>query len=41
MSPEANKQTCRDHFKAFLARDAAWMEKRVAKPACDRPRPRF
>ncbi|MGJ4931129.1 ester cyclase [Bradyrhizobium sp. HKCCYLS2038] len=28
---ETNKQICRDYFKAFLARDAAWMEKHVAK----------
>ena len=31
MSLETNKQICRDYFKAFLARDAAWMEKHVAK----------
>jgi len=30
MSLEANKQICREYFKAFLARDAAWMEKHVA-----------
>ncbi|CAL78531.1 conserved hypothetical protein, NTF2-like Superfamily protein [Bradyrhizobium sp. ORS 278] len=31
MMSETNKQICRDYFKAFLARDAAWMEKHVAK----------
>ncbi|GLH79969.1 hypothetical protein SSBR45G_48780 [Bradyrhizobium sp. SSBR45G] len=31
MTSETNKQICRDYFKAFLARDAAWMEKHVAK----------
>jgi predicted ester cyclase len=31
MSLDANKQICREYFKAFLARDAAWMEKHVAK----------
>src|SRR6476620_1390270 len=31
MSLDANKQTCREYFKAFLARDAAWLEKHVAK----------
>ncbi|CCD99489.1 ester cyclase [Bradyrhizobium sp. STM 3809] len=30
MTSETNKQICRDYFKAFLARDAAWMEKHVA-----------
>lgn len=27
---EANKQLCRDYFKAFLARDTAWMERHIA-----------
>lgn len=27
---EANKQICRDYFKAFLARDTAWMAKHIA-----------
>ena len=31
MSLDANKETCREYFKAFLARDAAWIEKHVAK----------
>jgi steroid delta-isomerase-like uncharacterized protein len=31
MSLDANKQICREYFKAFLAGDAAWMEKHVAK----------
>ena len=31
MTLDANKQICRDYFKAFLARDAGWMEKHVAK----------
>jgi predicted ester cyclase len=31
MTPDANKQICRDYFKAFLTRDAGWMEKHVAK----------
>ncbi|MGJ4949770.1 ester cyclase [Bradyrhizobium sp. HKCCYLS20291] len=31
MTSETNKQICRDYFKAFLARDAAWMGKHVAK----------
>jgi steroid delta-isomerase-like uncharacterized protein len=31
MSLDANKQICREYFKAFLARDVAWMEKHVAK----------
>jgi predicted ester cyclase len=26
---EANKQICRDYFKAFLARDTAWMAKHI------------
>jgi predicted ester cyclase len=31
MSLDANKQVCREYFKAFLARDGAWMQKHVAK----------
>lgn len=31
MTTDTNKQICRDYFKAFLARDAGWMEKRVSK----------
>jgi hypothetical protein len=31
MTTDTNKQICRDYFKAFLARDAGWMEKHVAK----------
>ncbi len=27
---ERNKQICRDYFKAFLARDTAWMAKHIA-----------
>ena len=27
---EQNKQICRDYFKAFLARDTAWMAKHIA-----------
>ena len=27
---EANKQLCRDYFKAFLARDTAWMAEHIA-----------
>jgi hypothetical protein len=27
---EANKQICRDYFKAVLARDTAWMAKHIA-----------
>jgi predicted ester cyclase len=27
---EQNKQTCRDYFQAFLARDTAWMAKHIA-----------
>lgn len=27
---EANKQICRDYFKAFLARDSAWMHEHIA-----------
>ena len=27
---EANKKICRDYFKAFLARDTAWMAKHIA-----------
>ena len=27
---ETNKQVCRDYFKAFLARDTAWMAKHIA-----------
>ena len=27
---EANKQLCRDYFKAFLAGDAAWWDKHIA-----------
>ena len=27
---EANKQTCRDYFQAFLARDTAWMARHIA-----------
>jgi predicted ester cyclase len=27
---EANKQTCRDYFKAFLARDTGWMARHIA-----------
>jgi len=27
---EKNKQTCRDYFQAFLARDTAWMAKHIA-----------
>ena len=30
MSLDANKQTCRDYFKAFLAGDRAWLERHVA-----------
>lgn len=30
MSLESNKQLCRDYFKAFLARDTAWMERHIA-----------
>jgi len=30
MSVESNKQLCRDYFRAFLARDSAWMERHVA-----------
>ena len=30
MSVDANKQLCRDYFKAFLARDTAWMDKHIA-----------
>lgn len=26
----ANKQLCRDYFKAFLARDTGWMERHIA-----------
>jgi predicted ester cyclase len=28
---DTNKQICRDYFKAFLTRDAGWMQKHVAK----------
>ncbi len=31
MTAETNTQICRDYFQAFLARDAAWMEKHVAR----------
>ena len=31
MTSDTNKQICRDYFKAFLTRDAGWMEKHVAK----------
>lgn len=27
---EINKQTCRDYFQAFLARDTAWMARHIA-----------
>ncbi len=27
---DANKQLCRDYFKAFLARDTAWMTEHIA-----------
>ncbi|MGA1317832.1 MAG: ester cyclase, partial [Rubrivivax sp.] len=27
---EANKQLCRDYFKAFLARDTEWMSRHIA-----------
>ena len=27
---ETNKQICRDYFKAFLARDTAWMAEYIA-----------
>jgi predicted ester cyclase len=27
---ETNKQLCRDYFKAFLARDTAWMARHIA-----------
>ena len=30
MTPDINKQICRDYFKAFLARDAGWMEKHLS-----------
>ena len=30
MSQEANKQLCRDYFRAFLARDTAWMAQHIA-----------
>ena len=30
MSLEANKQLCRDYFKAFLAGDTGWMKKHIA-----------
>ena len=30
MSLEANKQLCRDYFRAFLGRDTAWMERHIA-----------
>jgi len=30
MSLESNKQLCRDYFKAFLARDATWMDRHIA-----------
>lgn len=30
MSLEANKQLCRDYFKAFLAGDTAWMKRHIA-----------
>jgi hypothetical protein len=30
MSLEANKQLCRDYFKAFLVRDTAWMQRHIA-----------
>lgn len=30
MSLESNKQLCRDYFKAFLARDTAWMQRHIA-----------
>ena len=28
---ETNKQICRDYFRAFLARDTAWMAKHIAQ----------
>ena len=31
MNLDANKQLCRDYFKAFLVRDTAWMERHIAK----------
>ncbi|GAC1559934.1 MAG: hypothetical protein NVS2B5_23480 [Beijerinckiaceae bacterium] len=31
MTTDTNKQICRDYFKAFLERDAGWMEKHVAR----------
>lgn len=27
---DTNKQICRDYFKAFLARDTAWMDRHIA-----------
>lgn len=30
MNLEANKQLCRDYFKAFLSRDTAWMQRHIA-----------
>jgi predicted ester cyclase len=30
MDLEANKQLCRDYFKAFLARDTGWMAEHIA-----------
>jgi predicted ester cyclase len=30
MSLEANKQLCRDYFKAFLVRDTGWMQRHIA-----------
>ena len=30
MSLEANKQLCRDYFKAFLAGDTEWMKRHIA-----------
>jgi len=30
MTLEANKQLCRDYFKAFLGRDTAWMQRHIA-----------
>ena len=29
MSLESNKQLCRDYFKAFLVKDADWMERHI------------
>ena len=30
MTLEANKQLCRDYFKAFLVRDSGWMQRHIA-----------